>query len=241
MDYQAALEVYKAQTQNVRSLDKVINQIKRTINNRLKIGNNPGALIQTKILALTYSAWAEVSFSKLIHTPYGFNPDEMKQIKDEHKKGGLERGWQKCLELALRKLDASTRTNEVPNIRQKLSRYIKTYIIEPSIIRNKIAHGQWTIALNEGNTAANQKYTDRIADLDIVRISIWIRVYEFLENIIEDLIESPNRAFRRDYWGHLTGLDEFLSKAEDWSLQDKAKLLKKKYSYKPKAISFTRK
>ncbi len=39
------------------------------------------ANVQTKILALVFSAWAEARFSKLIHTPYGFDLNEIRQIK----------------------------------------------------------------------------------------------------------------------------------------------------------------
>lgn len=228
MDYGASLTVFKAQTENVRSLNQAIKQIKRAINASLRSSDFTSANVQTKILALTFSAWAEARFSKLIHTPHGFDLSEILQIKTIQKQYGLEQGWEKCLELALRKVSASRRGNEIPNKRQEISRIIKTYIIEPSLLRNKIAHGQWKIALNRNNDAENPEFTAKLRDLDVIAVSIWLQAYEFLARIIEDLIESPNKAFRRNYWLHLTELENFLVKAKSWTLQKKIEDLKLK-------------
>lgn len=228
MDYSDSLKVFQAQTQNVRSLNQAIKQIKRAINHSLRVTDLTSANVQTKILALTFSAWTEARFSKLIHTPHGFELNEMSQIKALQKIYGLEKGWEKCLDLALRKVSASSKGSEIPNKRQEIFRIIKTYIIEPSLLRNKIAHGQWTIALNRDNDAENPEFTIRLKTLDIIAVSIWLQAYEFLARIIEDLIESPNKAFRRDYWLHLTELESFLDKARNWTLESKIKNLKLK-------------
>ena len=228
MDYVAALRVFQAQTQNVRSLDQAIKQINRAINHSLRVNDTTAAAVQTKTLVLVFSAWAEARFSKLIHTPHGFELDEIRQIKGVYRQFGLERGWDKCLELALRRVFASGRTGEIPNKRQQISRIIKTYIVEPSLLRNKIAHGQWKVALNRDNDAQNADITQKLTDLDIIVVSIWLEAYEFLARIIEDLIESPNKTFRRDYWLHLSELEAFLAKSKNWTLQAKIASLKRK-------------
>lgn len=66
--------------------------------------------------------------------------------------------------------------------------------------RNKVAHGQWIVALNRENTAVNTKMTTELGELDTVVIWIWYRVHQHLSSIVEALIESPDRAFHRDYW-----------------------------------------
>ena len=228
MDYSQSLRVFQAQTENVRSLDHAIKQIKRAINRSLRVGDFASATVQTKILALTFSAWAEARFSKLIHTPHGFDLDEIAQIKTIQERFGLERAWEKCLELALLKISASGKGSEIPNKRQQISRIIKAYIIEPSLLRNKLAHGQWRVALNRENNAENPEFTARLNSLDTISVSIWLEAYEFLSRIIEDLIESPNKAFRRDYWLHLSKLETFLDKAKNWSLEGKVESLKRK-------------
>jgi hypothetical protein len=228
MNHPDAYEVFKAQTENVRTLNAAIAHINRAINHALRKDDRSSAAVHTKVLAQAFSAWAEANFSKLIHTPYGFTPDEMDQIKLAHRQDGLESGWEKCLDLALRRVNASARSSELPNRRQTLFRIIRTYIIDPSLIRNKIAHGQWQVALNRENTAVNNDFTTRIAALDIITVSIWLQVYQYLAKIIEDLIESPNKTFHRDYWIHLSELESFLDKASHWTLNDKIRLLKRK-------------
>ena len=228
MDYVIALKVFQAQTQNVRSLDQAIKQIKRAINHSLRVNDTTAAGVQTKTLVLVFSAWAEARFSKLIHTPHGFELDEIQQIKVIYKLYGLERGWGKCLELALRKVSASGKSSEIPNKRQQISRIIRTYIIEPGLLRNKIAHGQWKIALTRHNDAQNPDVTQRLSELDVISVSIWLQAYEFLARIIEDLIESPNKTFRRDYWLHLSELETFLAKAKNWTLEAKITSLRRK-------------
>lgn len=230
MDYSDSLKVFQAQTKNVRALDQAGKQINRAINQALRTGDPTSASVHTKILALTFSAWAEARFSKLIHTPHGFELDEIRQIKDIQREKGLEAGWEKCLDLALKKVSASKKSNELPNKRQQILKIIKAYIIEPSLLRNKIAHGQWVVALNRYNDAENPEFTQRLKTLDAIAVSIWLRAYEYLARIVEDLIESPNRAFRRDYWLHLAELESFLDESAKWSLDDKAKKLRLKPS-----------
>jgi len=183
MNYSSALEVFKAQTKNVQVLDQAIKHITRAINHALRVGDKTSAAVHTKILALVFSAWAEARFSKLIHTPYGFTPDEILQIKTAHQKNGLEKGWEKCLELALKKVPASQQSSEIPNKRKKLLEIIKEYIIDLSLLRNKIAHGQWEIALNRDNDAENSLVTDKLDKLDVIAITVWHQAYKYLEPV----------------------------------------------------------
>jgi hypothetical protein len=119
-------------------------------------------------------------------------------------------------------------TNYVTNIRQELKRLIRQYIVEPSLLRNKVAHGQWKIALNRDNTAENHDLTNALNSLDIVTILRWFKIHKHISQIVEVLIESPNRAFHRDYWVEITELKEFLKKSETWSMEQKTSLLKRK-------------
>lgn len=232
MNYASALEIFNAQAKNVRTLKLAIHHLNRSINYDLRSGDRVSVSVHTKVLALTFSAWAEARFSQLIHTPHGFTLDEIAQIKTAHQQHGLESGWRRCLDLALRKVSGSSKGSEIPNKRQKIWEIIMTYIIEPSLLRNKIAHGQWQEALNRNNDARNQDFTDKLNDLNVITITIWIKAYEYIAKIIEDLIESPNRAFRRDYWLHLTELENFLEKSKQWTLESKIQKLKHKPVHK---------
>jgi len=228
MDEAARLAVFRAQVENVRELTTAKRHLNRAVNLALRKADSASARIHTKVLTLIFCAWVEATFSKLIHTPYGFSLDEIGQIKEVTNKFGIEAGWSKCLELGLRHVSGSSKSNYVPNIKQKLTRIIKAYVVDPSLIRNKIAHGQWVVALNRENDAQNADLTPALDSLDVITVTIWFGVYEYLAMIIEILIESPDRTFHRDYWIEITKLESFLERAEHWSLAEKITKLKKK-------------
>jgi hypothetical protein len=228
MDNAARLQVFQAQTKNVRMLDQARKQISRAINHALRRGDTISIQVHTKVLALVFCAWVEANFSKVIHTPYGFTLDEIYQIKQTYQKLGLEEGWNKCIELGLRKISNARRSNYIPNISQKITSLVNEFIVEPSLIRNKVAHGQWKVALNRENTAVNSKITKDLDDLDSVVITKWFGVHNHLLNIVESLIESPNRSFHKDYWKEIAELEDFLEKSKRRNLSAKIKLLQKK-------------
>jgi hypothetical protein len=228
MDEAQRLDIFRAQTKNVQKLNQVRKQINRTINYALRKGDTTSAEIHTRVLALIFCAWVEAQFSKVVHTPYGFTLDEIRQIKEIYQCNGAGVGWETCVELGLRKVVNSPKSNYIPNVRQKLFRIIGEYVVEPSLIRNKIAHGQWEIALNRENTAINNELSNKLHNLDTVSVNIWFDVHSYLAEVVEVLIESPDRAFHRDYWVHVTNLEEFVREAANLNLAEKIKRLQKK-------------
>lgn len=83
------LDIFKAQTANVRELNGAWSHLKRSINRDL-IKNNQNSLnVHTRLLALTYCAWTGALFSKLIHTPHGLSLVDISQIKTEAKENGV--------------------------------------------------------------------------------------------------------------------------------------------------------
>jgi hypothetical protein len=230
MDFDTSLIIYKAQCRNVRALEQAAAQCNRSINQALRSSDENSLYVHTRVLALIYSIWAEVSFSKMIHTPYGLQIDKIEQIKQEHSRNGLERAWKRCVELSLQETKA-TKSRDFPNKRKRILELVDEYVIRPSLLRNKIAHGNWIIALNRDNTAENEEITSALGKLDAITVNIWFRAYELIERIVEDLIESPQKAHQRDYWIHLTAIEEFLENSKNWSIEEKGKRLKTKASY----------
>lgn len=171
----------------------------------------------TKLYALLYSAYAETSFLKLIHTPRGFSVSEIENIQNQR---NLEAKWSKCFELVFQKISTSTNAGEIANKKQKLKRILDEYIIGPSQIRNKIAHGQWHCCLNNDCTAINAASTAKITNLDFVRIDILFNVYNKFQQCIEDLIESPVTHYR-DFYPQITELEEYIQQTKDWDINSK--------------------
>ena len=102
MDYQTSLQIYQAQTNNKRLLDKAEVQIRRSINESILQNDRMRIEIFTRLYTLTYCAWVETRLSFLIHTPHGFGLEEISQIKTQ---GSFKDKWKKCLELSFKKLD----------------------------------------------------------------------------------------------------------------------------------------
>ncbi len=131
--------------------------------------------------------------------------------------------------LAFSRTNSIANAGEVQNKKLILSRHINKFVIEPSQLRNKIAHGQWVVALNNDNTATNEATTTRIENLDFVQIDILFSVYEKLSQAVEDLIESPTKAHFNDFYFHMTELERLVTETETWNLQSKIQALKVKF------------
>lgn len=231
MDRIQQLKVFQAQVRNIKELDAAWRQIKKTINIGLVQDKLDSARIHTKTLALVYCAWSEAVLSKLIHTPHGFELNEIEQIKTAQK-ASIVAAWKKCIELASVKV-GSRGGSYVPNIRQHVNRLVSTYIEEPSLVRNKVAHGQWVVALNRENTDANINISQQVNDLNVVQLDTWREAFLGLAEIIEAMIESPDRAFHRDYWPIVTRIEAHLEKTASYSLETKIALLKAKAARAP--------
>lgn len=204
------------------------------MNEALRQEHNSSAAVQTKLLALLFSAWAEANFLKVIHTPHGFALSETQEIRNVWAANGIPEGWKKCLQLGLHKVPAQ-KSNFVPNARQRLLRIVQQYVTEPSLIRNKIAHGQWKVALNKNNTDLNPDISLMLTNLNVVTIEIWFECHRRLAQIIESLIKSPERTFARDYWPQLVELDEFIARSNGWSLKEKIAKMQAKQQRSPTA------
>ena len=78
--------VFSIQTENVRELEKSWEQGNRLVNESLRARDEAATAIQTKFMALLFSAYTEAIFSKLIHTPHALTKSEIKRLKAVFKK-----------------------------------------------------------------------------------------------------------------------------------------------------------
>lgn len=221
--------IYEAQVDNVKELKKAWNNINRAINEAYRSDDLPSAKFQTKLLSMVFCAYAEASFSKLIHTPYGFNGSEINKIKSAQDQS-IVRAWNECLRIATNKIP-SKRSNHVPNIIREIKNLITAYIEEPSHIRNKIAHGQWLIALNSENTKINQDLSGKINNVTVIDLMKYKAAFERLSSIIEDIVESPEKAHFNYYWQHISDFHDDQKEMSTWTLTEKIKRLKQKKTY----------
>jgi hypothetical protein len=226
MDNAQKLVVFQAQVKNTRALESLIGHVRRSINAALRGNDLPVSQSFTKLYAVSFCAWAEATFSKVVHTPYGFSIDEIRQIHAA-KSNGIAAAWKKAVELGIRHLDAK-RGSFQPNTRLRLNRAIDAHVFDPSLLRNKLAHGQWYVALYRNNDNINAELTALIQDLDIVAIDGWRFCHQHLAQMVETLIESPKKTFVRDWWGAIVRLDEEMKQASQRTLADHIASLKSK-------------
>lgn len=220
------LEIYEASCKNLREIKCRAKTVKRMINRAILENRKDEIITLTKMYVLIYSAFAEVSFLKLIHTPYGFSEDYIEEIQ---KQRCLEEKWLKCFDLAFSKIVNESKLGDINNKKQKLKRILLEYIIEPSQIRNKIAHGQWLIAFNNQSSSINNATTEKIKNIDFVKIDILFNIYDKFQICIEDLIESPYKAHYKYYYTNITYLEEFIQKTKEWTFESrKEKILSRK-------------
>jgi len=226
MDNFAKLEIFKAQVQNVRAARTALKHVHRLINSSLRRNDAAQTEHLTKIYALMFCTWAEANLLKVIHTPHGLELDELEQIKAA-KKSNIVNGWKKAVELGLRHLDAQ-RGSFKPNARKKLFELIDTHVFDPSVLRNKLVHGQWSVALNRDNDAVHPDLTAEIASLDVVKIMGWLEIHRLLAELVETLVESPKKTFMRDWYQFVVELGDKMEMAELRTLADHVAALKKK-------------
>ena len=184
--------------------------------------------MQTKLLALTYSAWSEAQFSQIIYTPNTFSQAEIDEIL-RVKKSGITAGWKRLIKICINKVSA---TNAERNEKKReLHYYLDKYIFKQSQMRNKIAHGQWVNTV-EDTPEKTIDFNQRLRALNVVDIMIEFQVHTILGKIIRDLVQSPNNGFSQNYNKNITDLKDYSAKSISWNMNSK----KIQLSKKPKRI-----
>ena len=218
MPHQDTYPFYNAYVINVRDFLSAEKEIRRMINRSLKTGKELNVRVNTKVYALLYSTFSEASFMKMILTPYGFDQVIINEILRQE---NIQQKWTKCLDLAFLKFSKQSKGSEIPNKIQELEKIITKFIIDPSVLRNKIAHGQLTIALNNKITNLNPTITKQLDTLDFVEINRWFEINKQLCSIIEDLIESPDRAHHNGYYAKFQELETYIARTDNWTATTK--------------------
>lgn len=226
---QRQLDIFHAQVENIHQLEHAWKHVNRQLNALLRGRNFVGASALTKVLGVIYCATAEAVFLRLIHTPNGLRPSEIKDILGAVSRYGITEGWNKTIEVSLRRVKGG-QSNHKPNARKRLESLIKQHITDPSLIRNKLAHGQWKIALNRENTSVNAEITDAIEKLSVVDLYRRYRALNQIAQVVHDIVQSPNKAHWRDYWLHVEAIEAEQARMANWTLEDKLAKLEIKAS-----------
>jgi hypothetical protein len=231
----AAHVVYQACVRNLRAIDSARRAHTKFINAELLIRDNAHVHRLAKLQALLFSVWAEARFLKLLYTPHGYSEDELSSIL---RKRSLEKKWEHAVIGALRHVELGQRTRN--DVRRRLNQLIGDYVIKPAELRNKLAHGQWEIALNNVATAVNDSRSRELDEITSITVDLWFVVFSGLADLAESLLESPTKEFARDYWGQIDRIENEIAKRRSWTIDTKRQLLiakKKKFKLRSAAVS----
>ena len=211
--------IYEASVKNLKELKKHVRQLKKLANKAIRENDDVALETYTRLYALLYSTYAEVSFTKLIHSPgeNAFTDSEIYQIEQ---KRNLEEKWNKCIDLGFSRLNQNANKGEIANKKQTLRKILNDYIIKPSQLRNKIAHGQWKVCLNNDCSGINVTITSELNKLDFVKIDRLYNIYEKFHHCILDIVISP-RTHYRDYYRILTELQSYIDATASQTLNTK--------------------
>lgn len=215
--------VYKACVENIRELKKHRKRINRLVNKAIREKQNEDLKSLTMMYALLYSAYAELSFLKLINTPGAFSDSEITQIRQSR---NINDKWFKMIKFALNRYINSRNSGDIANKRKSMCAMLNDYIISPSHVRNKIAHGQWLSCLNNECTDINEDLTRKLRSLDYVQIDKYFCIYDKFQQCILDLVISP-KAHYRDYYIIISDLESYVEETKKWSIESKISIILK--------------
>ncbi|MCK6522304.1 hypothetical protein L6R49_12785 [Myxococcota bacterium] len=217
--------VFVLQSRNVRQLEADRVQLRRDLNQSLKRSNTASLAAKTRLYALLYSAWSEAQFVQILHTPSALTGVEIGQVKTKTAAEGIGAGWKRMTQLAFNRVGDETANHTIRSRREFVEKAIDDHIIPMSIVRNKIAHGQWVIALNRNNERENPDITSKIAALDYVKIDVGFMIHKSMAAIFRDLMQSPRRGHYKDFWMHHTELERIVNESSAWNTASKRLLL----------------
>jgi hypothetical protein len=216
--------IFSLETQNVYAgFHKNRKQLLRALNSSLV--KNDQAMLKTLTFAyvLLFAAWSEAQFMQVIHTPNALSETEIDSIKKLKNKSGIGEAWKKLIQFAFKKV--SGHTKEVKKKEARLLKIVEDNVIPNSLLRNKIAHGQLTVALNKEHTAKNESLTNQLNELDYVQVDFLFQIQQVIGFIVRDLLQSPERGHFRYFWKHDTDLQSLLDKKESQNKNSKLQVL----------------
>ena len=164
------LPLYRAAVENVRTVEHGIRTFRQDLNRRL-CRNSTGELqLCTKMYVVLFCMWAESLLLRTVYIPYGFSEAEINHVLTG---SSIEDKWRICLELAFRNSEQREQKSLKQILGPKLSRLITTYVLTPAVIRNKIAHGQWSKAFTRANDSLHVETTVLLDLVDVVEVDRW--------------------------------------------------------------------
>lgn len=190
---------YKEHCENLREIENAIHLLQRSLRNAISTSDKKNERIYTRILSFLTISWTEVRIYKIAYERNAFTDAEILTIINAKT---LELKWTTALEVAFLKAYSKNSTNDLPidakEQYNKIVDIIKSDLVPPITLRNKVAHGQWVHAFNGDTTNLSTNNTNAINAENIIILQLRIKILSALASLINDLAVSPI-TFKRDF------------------------------------------
>ncbi|HHW53354.1 MAG TPA: hypothetical protein GXX13_09310 [Acinetobacter towneri] len=231
--------LYQGWVDNVKNLKKAKSNLVRLINRQIKLSKTlPSGDIRpcdlhiisnlSKSAFLIYSSYTEANLLKLIHLPNSFDKQEVEEILKVKKNKNIIEAWLKAINLASMKNNVSiVGVDSIETCERSLKEIVHLSLKDPSEIRNKIVHGQWSTVYNSRYLALNNTLTMEVENIDIAKIDGWYLIFDKLAELLKQLIQSPNKGFPVQYSRLIDEINNLVIETQSWNITTKrSKLLK---------------
>lgn len=225
-------------SKNRRQVSKAITQLNRALNSAISRKQHDLTYVHVRTIFILWVTWVEVSRDCILHSANRLTYADRQHIGAG--KNEIER-WSRLLDIcfkkhylrpkqkSLNKVNLGPtpyyRYNELKSI---LSEHIALYIE----IRNRLAHGQWSIALNFEGTGKNQKITQHIWTLTKKDILLMKAVVRNFTTVMFDLACSK-KTFESRYDNYISKIDLAKKHSQDrfkWAMISIEKSRKRRVS-----------
>lgn len=161
----------KVYRKNRIKLSQSITQLNRSLNKSIRNKEHEAAYVHVRCLFLLWISWLEVSMDLILHSANHITESERLDIKNSRRE--IDR-WRKCIEICFKKYYLKPRQRVLNKVNlgptayyryQELNSILEKYIEAYIEIRNRLAHGQWCIAMNSDGTGKNQRLTTELVTL----------------------------------------------------------------------------
>jgi hypothetical protein len=206
-------ELEKAHIANRRQLEKAITQINLVLNSAIKSNNKEREYVSTRLLVFLWMSWAETSLNALVYKQPHVNEVIRRKVLGVRRE--IDK-WHILIDEFFKKHYLSKKQTSIKRHNIGHSAYTKYQtlkeIIEKEIsifieIRNRLAHGQWKVALNTEATSKSQDITTKIWTLSKKEILYLKSTLVNLNKILNDLICSKF-TFERDFDPYIARIDK---------------------------------